>query len=655
MKRTLAVVVLLAALGVLLKLALRDGGTTGVELAREGNPSTGSTAVDPEIPLLARYPSDKDLVRRVYGEFRQNALAIERTDGLRGLKLLDALGVEAVYLYENHPGDFGRLREALTDASAAEILLRWREYFGLKRADDTDRKLVIAEIGRLTSTQRKVAARFPNALPLLLTDPVGVTDLVTKWSGDPADLTDSLALLSYISLEPGAADLRSAIRTLDDHGSLALDAFRVQGLDGFALVKMYGPVLESLGRALPLDQALILLRVNASYVDELLKSHRPETIAGHLRHVAAVGLVEPVASSPDGLRLVVEFGDRGERALTQAGPDAADVVFEDFTDATLRNQAVEALAEHGTMALAILDKYAADADFREILRLDGPAIIPPIARADSAPEALALLKSKPRWNWSERLAHTVLAISGDNGQATIALIKKDGLDRVADLEKSDVEFQQFLPLYDLLHLANVARRGHSPTTGEVAWATIDAGFVVLDALSLATVQPEGVVASEAARTELRVAIKQAVETTGREAVEAATTDVAKTAARRGVAEGAEAIANSVRLARWWTVKAAGGTYQVLRRLPEALSKMSVPEIADLARGLCSKAGLTLSTWGPIRFLKDGQEVIRRIPPVKGLKYLGIQATQAAVGVVGFRKMEEHLASRRQGAPSSSHQ
>ena len=646
MKRTLAVVVLLAALGVLLKLALREGTTVGIDPVGKAESATGAPAVDPEVVLLERYPLDRDLVHRVYDEFRQNALAIERTDGLRGLKLLDALGVEAVYLYENHPGDFGRLRETLSDASAAEILLRWREYFGLKRADDTDRKLVIAEIGRLTPSQRRVAARFPNALPLLLTDPVGVTDLVTKWSGDPAELADSLALLSFISLEPGAADLRSAIRTLDDHGSLALDAFRVQGLDGFALVKMYGAVLESLGRALPLDQALILLRVNADYVDELLKSHQAETIAGHLRHVAAVGLVEPVASSPDGLRLVVEFGVRGERALIQAGPDAADVVYQDFADPTLRNQAVEALAEHGPMALAILDKYAADADFREILRLNGSAVIPPIARADSAPEALALLKSKPRWNWSERLAHSVLALSGENGQATIALIKKDGLGRVAELDQSDVEFQQFLPLYDLLHLANVARRGHSPTTGEVAWAAIDAGFVIVDALSLVTVQPEGVVASEAARTEVRSAVKRAVETSSREAVESATTDATHALTRRGVAEGAQEVASSVRLARWWTVKAAGGTYQVLRRLPEALPRMTVPEIADLARGLCSRAGLSLSTWGPIRFLKDGQEVLRKIPTGKGLKYLGVQATQAGVGVIGFRKMEEHLASRR---------
>ena len=646
MKRTFAAVVLLAALGILLKLALKEGSQPGDRPLSAVETASGTPAIDPEVALLDRYPADRDLVRRVYGEFRQNALSIERTDGLRGLKLLDALGVEAVYLYESHPGDFSRLREALTDASAAEILLRWRKYFGLKRADDTDRKVIIAEISRLTPSQRRVAARYPNALPLLLTDPVGVTELVNRWVGDPGDLADALALLTFISLEPGAADLRSAIRTLDDHGPLALDAFRVQGLDGFALVKLYGPILDSLGRALPLDQALILLRVNAPYVDELLKSHQPEMVASHLRHVAAAGLVEQVGSSPNGLRLVVEYSERGERALSQAGPDAADVVFEDFADATLRNQAVEALAEHGTMALAILDKYAADADFREILRADGASVIPPIARADSAPEALALLKSKPRWSWSERLAHSVLALSGDNGQATIRLIKEDGLGRVAELEKSDVEFQQFLPLYDLLHLANVARRGHSPTSGEVAWALIDGCFVVADVLSLAAIQPEGVAASEAARVEVRSAVKRAVETTGREAVESATADAGKAVARRGAAEGLDAAAGSVRLARWWTVRAAGGTYQVLRKLPEALPKLTIPEIADLGRALCAKAGLTLTTWGPLRFLKEGEEIVRRIPPSRGLKYLGVQATQATVGIVGFRKMEEHLSSRR---------
>ena len=647
MKRTFAAVILLAALGSLVKLAFKPGGDADPAASVVGANSPGSTRTDDEAALVARYPTQGDLVRRVYRSYRQNALAIERSDGIRGLTLLDALGVEAVFLYEKHPGDFGRLRDTLGDASAAEILLRWRDYFGFKQADDTDRKRIIAEIARLGPSERKVAAKYPNALPLILTDPVGVTELVARWSGDPADLGDALALLTLIDLEPGAADLRAALRTLDEHGSIALEAFRSSGLDGFALVKLYGPVLSAVGRSLPLEQALILLRVNAGYVDELLASHTPEVVAGHLRHVAAAGLVEGVGGSPDALRLVVEFGERGERALTQAGPDAADVVFNDFADATLRNQAVEALAEHGPMALAMLDKYAADTDFREILRRNGAAIIPPIARTDTGPEALALLKSKPRWTWSERLAHTVLNLSGDNGQATIRLIKKDGLGRVAELDSTDVGFSQFLPLYDLLHLANVARRGQSPTSGEMAWALIDGCFVVADVLSLATVQPEGVAASEATRVEVRTAVRHATATLGRDAIADATTDAAQLATRRGVAEGAASASTaSARLARWWVVRAAGGTYPLLRRLPEALPKLTVGEIADLGRTLCTRAGVRLSTWGPLRLFKEGQEVFLKIPPGRGLKYLGVQVAQASVGVVGFRKMEEHLASRR---------
>ena len=162
--------------------------------------------------------------------------------------------------------------------------------------------------------------------------------------------------------------------------------------------------------------------------------------------------------------------------------------------------------------------------------------------------------------------------------------------------------------------------------------------MIIDALSLVAVQPEGVVASEAARTQLRSTVKRAAQATGREAIESATTDAAKAVARRGAVEGLDAATESARLARWWAVRAAGGTYRVLQRLPEALPRLTVPEIADLGRGLCAKAGLSLTTWGPLRFLKEGEEIVRRIPPSRGLKYLGVQATQATVGVVGFRKL-----------------
>ena len=49
-------------------------------------------------------------------------------------------------------------------------------------------------------------------------------------------------------------------------------------------------------------------------------------------------------------------------------------------------------------------------------------------------------------------------------------------------------------------------------------------------------------------------------------------------------------------------------------MPQALPRLSLTELTDLARPLCAKAGLRLSTWGPVRLLKDGKEFLLRIPP-----------------------------------------
>ena len=115
--------------------------------------------------------------------FGRNALAIERTDGLRGLVLLDRLDLEAIFLYEKHPTEFRRLRDMLGADAAADLLLHWREYFGLKRADETDRGILIAEIAGLTPAQQRVAAQYPSVLPLILADPPGVTGLIERMAG----------------------------------------------------------------------------------------------------------------------------------------------------------------------------------------------------------------------------------------------------------------------------------------------------------------------------------------------------------------------------------------------------------------------------------------------------------------------------------------
>jgi hypothetical protein len=669
MKRTFAVVVLLAALGVLIKLAARP---VGPDRAAVGPLASPTAAVGPGVDpsgagagadsglLLSRYrtasPRVREMVARLSERFGRNAEAIDRTDGERGLVLLDKLDMEALLLYEKYPAEFHRLRDVLGADAAADVLLHWREYFGLKRADETDRGILIAELTSLAPAQRRAAARYPAALPLILAEPQGMTALIDRLHDDRAALGDALTVLGFISLERGASDLRSALRTFEHFGPLALEAFRLQGLEGFALVSLYGPVLEALGDALPLDQALILTWVNADTIDELLQTHRPETVAGHLRHVAAAGLVEAVGGSTQGLRLVVEQGEAGERALKKAGPDAADVVLGDFGDPTLRRQATLALGTHGAMALAILDKYAPDPDFREVLRIHGAAAIPSIAQADAGPQTIAFLQAKERRSFREALALSALSMAGENGQATIRTIRRDGLERVAQLSDGTIRFYQFLPLYDVIHLGNVMRQGYAPTSAEMTWALVDGCFVVADALSLAALQPEGAAAAEALRSEVKGAVRQGVTSAGRELAEASGESVGEAIARQEAVKGIERAAAegtstaTERLARWWTVRSAGGVYQVLRRLPDALPRLSLAQLSGMAGPLCTRAGMRLSAWRPVRFLKEGAEVVMRIPPERGLKYLTAQMVQAGVGVVGFQKMEEHLRSRRPNSP-----
>lgn len=645
MKRTVAAVVLLGALGIVFKLALKD------DQARRASQSNAAARAVEQAPavedraaeLRAKYPEHPELVDRVLDRYRHTALDIERTDGLRGLTLLDAMDLEAIFLYERHPQEFRSLAETLDDRSAADLLVHWSSYFGLKRADDVDREVLIAEIARLAPSRRRVASRHPDALPLILADPAGVTELIERLEDDPKALADALAVLDFIRLDDGTADLRQALRTLDNHRNLAIEAFRRMGPEGFALVTLYGPVLQALGDGLPLDEALILLRVNTDDVDDLLLTRTPEAVASALRHVAAAGIVEAVGGSPHALRLSVEFGNEGDQALRRAGGDAADVVYDDYADPSLRTQAVAALASYGPMAAAMLAKYASDSNFRDILRRYGASVIPPVAHSDVAPETLLMLQQKQRRSFSESLAQEVLSLSGESGQATIRLIHDEGLERVAELNDADVRFYQFLPLYDLVHVGGVMTRGHSPTRGEMAWALLDGCFVVADALSLSALQPEGAVASEAIRAEVKASAREAVRASVRETVE----EVAESAAPAVGRQAAETAAQAGgRLSRWWAVRAAGGTFAVLRRMPEALPRLSLEQLSSMAAPIGRKAGLRLSTWAPVRLLKNGEPIVLRAPSGPWVKYLAASAAQAGLGVVAIHKMEEHLASRR---------
>ncbi len=167
MKRIWAISIFLVALGVLVKLALKEPllakhSRSPQSQASVPEPPVGST-IDQEALALERYSnsSDRAFVQGMLGIYRQTALDIERTDGLRGLRLLESLDLEAIYLYEKHPREFCQLRDALDDRSAAELLLHWREYFSLKRSDDSDREILIGEIARMGPERGKPQPAIP--------------------------------------------------------------------------------------------------------------------------------------------------------------------------------------------------------------------------------------------------------------------------------------------------------------------------------------------------------------------------------------------------------------------------------------------------------------------------------------------------------------
>jgi hypothetical protein len=463
---------------------------------------------------------------------------------------------------------------------------------------------------------------------------------------DAGQIVQALALLSFVRLDEGPAPLRAALRAFDTHGDLVLDASRLMGLDGLALTALYGEILDVLGDSVPLAHALIALKVNASYVDDQLRAQPADSIAREIRHAASEGVLPLIAGSPHGLQLVAEFGADGAEALRSTGPDAADLVYQDYADEELRRSAVRAMADHGAPALAVLAKYADDGDFREILRKYGPEVLPPVIQADFGPELLAHLEAKSNRSKMETLALGIAYVSRESGQGTIRTIREEGLDRVRSPAAADgVAYYELLPLYDILHLGNTVRRGYTPTRGELTWAALDGAFVVMDALSLVAMQPQGAAASELARAELKAAAREATETLGQAVVR----QVSGTARREVGRQGADFAEESVEHAtRSWLVRGAGGLFEVMRRFPEAVDRLSMTDLARVGRPLSERAGIHLTTWQPLRFVRDGQVVGLPIPARVGLRRIGLESGQAGVGWVALHKMEEHLASRRPG-------
>ena len=439
----------------------------------------------------------------------------------------------------------------------------------------------------------------------------------------------ALEPLAFVDLSDRGESLRRALGVLDRHGKLAIAATDELGPAGFLLVERFGPLIAELEPELGIRDSLTVVASALDDLDELVPTHRTTSLAETILHLQNRGLLVTTAGTRYGLRLAVEFGRDGERVLETVGPAAAGVIYRRYCEGKQRNAVVQAIAQGGVSAAVAAEKFASSDKFRRIVERDGTPAILAVAAACSAEESREFLAAKSNRTWSEGLALAALRLAGDTGDKTIRTIDRDGIDRVQALAGTEIEFYQLLPLYDLSHLSGVLVQGYAPTRGEFAWAGVDAGLIVFDALSLMTLQPEGVAAAESVRATAKSGAKAAVKTGTRAVVEEATESVAARTARTAASE----------LARESAEQLGKRTAAAGQHAAEAAS-------AELATSLARRSGIRLVSWETLVSATHGaSQSLAVLPRSRLTKYVAVNAAQAGVGLLAVHKMEEYLEGR----------
>lgn len=634
-QRIIWITVLLVCLTLAAKLAFKPVDRAIGSVPRNGATNPTSRIIDTEparvhsddAELLERYPDSRELVTRALTAFGHNARRIELRDGLAGLRLLDQMGDAGVCLSEERPEEFRRLcRLAGSDADASKIVGAWRQFFDPNRNGSDVTARLAAELSKLNRRARQLAEQTPEALPFLLTDSRRVSELMNRVG---PELLESLV---YVDLSDGGESLRNALAVVDRHGKLALDVTSRLGPPGLLVMERFGPLVELLEPDLGLDRALAVVVSAISDLQQLLGRYRPATIAAAILHLDQQGLLDQAAMVPDGLKLVMDYGRDGEAVLSGAGAHAVDVIYRKYDDGRVRNAIVRAIAQTGPAAAVAAEKHAESPDFRRIVDRDGSAAVLAVAQACSSEEARRFLAAKADRTWTEAFALTALRLAGDSGDCAIRMIDRDGLERAAALANSETKVYQFLPLYDLSHLGGVVAHGFTPTRGEFVWAGVDAALVTFDALSLMTLQPEGVAASEAARSGIKSTARAGVQSGARSAVEHAT----ETAATRAAATASREVA-----------RGAGG--QLAERGVAASSTAAAEAAgAELTATLARRSGIRLAQFQSATAARALVSQLFALPRNRLGKYVAANAVQAGVGVVAVRKMEEYLEGRGAG-------
>ena len=255
------------------------------------------------------------------------------------------------------------------------------------------------------------------------------------------------------------------------------------------------------------------------------------------------------------------------------------------------------------MALAMLDKYAADPDFREILRGHGAAVIPPIASTDSG-----ALERSPISGARQAHVHRVARPGGP-----LRLRRQRPGDDPHDQERRPrARGPARSNQRPVLPVPSLVRRdppGQRPATGLCAdvgrndLGVVDGCFVITDVLSLAALQPEGAVAAEAVRSEVKAAVREGAKTVSETSSSSRHRVGRKVLGPRRGGNRARGSRESGRVSGRKKAGAmvvrcdpAGGLYQVLQAVSRSPAAAEPGPVDRDGGPAGAKAGLRLSRW-----------------------------------------------------------
>ena len=457
-----------------------------------------------------------------YGYTAQN---IVKENGPAGAAVLLAFGKQGVAVMREHPDTFKKIAERFNGPTAAAFLIAYGNdiRFLVKQGGLFD---LLDRIERLEEKSKQLAVQHPGMFPFLLMAERETREAFTR------NPDSCLACFPAVDLSKGPDSIREVAKMLAEMKLGTSRWIEVRGLDGLLLAKTFPSLLEreELRQSpLPLPIFLQILSTNQNDLEDMLarKATSPEDIWRALKALKDADDMLPrrsedwqiweeddprfmkayredflnlAARDPHTIRFVLEKGSEYLKLIEKHWPSGAcylpSLLYDAYGGATPEYQP---LYDHTWEAIVRSQKNENEPVvlYTLIRMADSDMFIP------DDPEASGWFR---HLLWS--LDHRVVLYVADRGdEHGLSKLRERGIDELNAWTEPTSMAVEMIPGYDASRLIWVLSKGYVPTTGEVAFAAIDGGFLIWDAVTLGS----GTVLSVAGRKAAKAGGKKGVQ------------------------------------------------------------------------------------------------------------------------------------------------